>query len=607
MAKDLSSLLQFSSELARHVGSHVKNHRLSDKPIEVWDKGVDDLVSELDLWADKEISQNVKKEYPTHEIISEETYIAGNESLLNSAGYCWVVDPIDGTTNFVTGLPFFCVSIGLVLRGERVLGVVYDPNRDELFSAIKSQGAFLNGEKIAVSQKSALIESVVSTGFPHNSDKGEEDLVSTYAVFLNRTRDIRRFGSAALDQCWVAAGRLDAFFHQGLRAWDVAAGSLIVDEAGGSSVNFLDNTKSFSLTATSFLFSNPQLTKEVLTVFPHKTTPKSLENKYKTFLKLVHNLRSISSALSLLSWDEQVFMPSSGAKMRMSARGELSRLKHQRLLEPKFKQIVEELSDSANKLTFEKRRNVEEIKRELDHALRLPENLVGQRSMQQSKTHRAWLEARRQNDFSVVSKELNKLLSLTKEYACCIDPDNEPYNVLLDLFERGANQSFIDPIFHELKIGLSELLRSTTETKHQVFSGEFLKSQQSKFCRKIVDCLGFGLDSGRFDETVHPFCSSMAIGDVRLAVRYDISNPLSSLMNAIHEAGHGIYEQNLNQDHEGTPLGESQSLGIHESQSLIWERQVARSRAFSVFLAKQVKVFSQKLLRILMQKLSMMH
>lgn len=185
------------------------------------------LVTELDKEAEALIISILQKKYPGHDVLAEES---GNRN--SGSEYRWVIDPIDGTTNFARGLPIFCVSIGLEHRGKIVLGVVYDPTRDELFTAELGKGAFLNGNPIHVSDASTLIESVLVTGFAYNVRSTREN-IDHFQNFLLEARAVRRLGSAALDLCYVAAGRLDGYWEMSLNPWDMAAGVLLVEEAGG--------------------------------------------------------------------------------------------------------------------------------------------------------------------------------------------------------------------------------------------------------------------------------------------------------------------------------------------------------------------------------------
>jgi myo-inositol-1(or 4)-monophosphatase len=194
-------------------------------------KGAIDLVTEMDLEIERAFRAMIGQRFPSHVVLGEEFEERGDRE--STPQYCWVLDPIDGTTNYAHGLPIFCASLALEIEGEAVVGAVYDPNRRELFTAERGRGAWLNGVPLRVSTASALIDSLLVTGFHYNIHKDSSELIELFGEFISRARAVRRLGSAALDLCYVAAGRFDAFWEQKLQPWDVAAGALIVQEAGG--------------------------------------------------------------------------------------------------------------------------------------------------------------------------------------------------------------------------------------------------------------------------------------------------------------------------------------------------------------------------------------
>lgn len=192
-------------------------------------KGAIDLVTEIDLEVERGFREMITERFPEHAVLGEEFGGAGDRI----PGFCWVFDPIDGTTNYAHGLPIFCSSLALELNGEPVVAAVYDPNRKELFTSERGQGAWLNGEPLHVSTADSLIDSLLVTGFHYDVQKDPGDVIAMFAAFISRARAVRRLGSAALDLCYVAAGRFDGFWEKKLQPWDVAGGALIVSEAGG--------------------------------------------------------------------------------------------------------------------------------------------------------------------------------------------------------------------------------------------------------------------------------------------------------------------------------------------------------------------------------------
>ena len=217
---------------------------------EVRHKGFRDLVTELDLAAQAEIVGRIEAAFPDHRIMAEEDE-AGPPEL---SGPVWVVDPLDGTTNFVHGLPTYCVSICLSVDGQAQVGVIYDPERDELFSARQGEGAFLGDQPIRVSAQDELSQSLLVTGFPYDLESQIEVIMARFQRLLTLSQGVRRLGSAALDLAYVACGRMDAFWEDGLHPWDMAAGVLLVAEAGGR-VSDLDG-QPFDLLSGRILASN---------------------------------------------------------------------------------------------------------------------------------------------------------------------------------------------------------------------------------------------------------------------------------------------------------------------------------------------------------------
>ena len=227
------------SAIAREAGALLMGYFRRRVKIEY--KGEADLVTEADRSSEALIIRRVREQFPTHAVLGEESGSVAARSA-SSAGYRWYVDPLDGTTNFAHGFPVFCVSLGIERRNaqgkaERVAGVVYDPTRDELFSAELGRGAFLNGVKVNVSATANLKDSLVATGFPSQKRHKNPNIYFYHQLTL-KTHGVRRAGSAALDLCCVACGRYEGFWEFNLNPWDTAAGVLIVQEAGGTVTDF---------------------------------------------------------------------------------------------------------------------------------------------------------------------------------------------------------------------------------------------------------------------------------------------------------------------------------------------------------------------------------
>lgn len=208
-----------------------------------------DIVTEADKASEQVIINNINRTYPQHAILSEE--MGGNAI---ESDYRWIIDPLDGTTNFSNGLPLFSVSIAVEYRGEVIVGVVYAPYLDEMFHAVKGGGAWLNGKPIAPSGKESLSHSVVTTGFPVDKDTTTDNNLDNVSRVLPRVRGMRRLGSAAIDLCYVAAGFLDGYWEMNLHTWDVAAGQLIVQEAGACYSHFRTDRNISVVAATPLIF-----------------------------------------------------------------------------------------------------------------------------------------------------------------------------------------------------------------------------------------------------------------------------------------------------------------------------------------------------------------
>lgn len=232
----MDDLLLDAIDIARNAGRTIRPYFRSDR-LDIHSKlNEADIVTAADKASEAIIVKSIKHLYPSHSILSEEM---GAEN--HDGEYRWIIDPLDGTTNFSAGIPIFAVSIGIEHNGVPVVGVVYDPVLDELFTAVKGQGAFLNGTPIHVKDNNRLDRAVVSTGFPVDKNVNPDNNLDNVSRVLPLVRGMRRLGSAAMDICYVAAGFTDAYWEMNLHDWDVAAALLILDEAGGESYRFRDN------------------------------------------------------------------------------------------------------------------------------------------------------------------------------------------------------------------------------------------------------------------------------------------------------------------------------------------------------------------------------
>ncbi|WP_326533783.1 inositol monophosphatase family protein [Pseudorhodoferax sp.] len=223
-------MLNVAVKAARAAGAIINRAALDVEAVRVSQKQVNDFVTEVDQASEAAIIQTLLEAYPGHGILAEES---GSEHGAKDSEFVWIIDPLDGTTNFIHGFPFYCVSIALAVKGRIEQAVVYDPTRNDLFTATRGRGAYLNDRRIRVSRRTRLGECLVSTGFPFRPGDNFKEYMSMMGDVMQRTAGIRRPGAAALDLAYVAAGYTDGFFEKGLSPWDAAAGSLLVTEAGG--------------------------------------------------------------------------------------------------------------------------------------------------------------------------------------------------------------------------------------------------------------------------------------------------------------------------------------------------------------------------------------
>lgn len=258
----MSPMLSIAVKAARRAGSLINRATQDVDLLTVERKGVSDYVSEVDRMAEQAIVEILLEAYPDHAILAEEGGAQGHSD------YLWVIDPLDGTTNFLHGFPQFAVSIGLQVKGVLSLAVVYDPTRNELFTATRGRGAHLNDRRLRVSKQTRLQESLIGTGFPYRDFSYLDDYLKMFRELLPKTAGLRRPGCASLDLAYVAAGRYDGFWEAGLKPWDMAAGVLLIQEAGGLVTDF-DGGENYMATG-NVVGGNPKVFAQLLQVIqPH--------------------------------------------------------------------------------------------------------------------------------------------------------------------------------------------------------------------------------------------------------------------------------------------------------------------------------------------------
>jgi len=255
-------MLNIAVKAARRAGSMITRASEDIGSLTINDKSYNDFVTEVDVASERIIIDTLKEAYPSHSFLGEES------GLSNDSENVWIIDPLDGTTNFLHNYPQYAVSIALVQKGEITQAVVYDPNRNDLFTATKGQGAYLNDRRIRVSKKTKLKDSLIGTGFPFRDFKYLSDYLKVLEDVILNTSGIRRPGAAALDLAYVAAGRLDGFWEIRLSKWDIAAGALLVREAGGIVSDFSERQN--WLETGNIICSNPHIYEPLIKLIQRK-------------------------------------------------------------------------------------------------------------------------------------------------------------------------------------------------------------------------------------------------------------------------------------------------------------------------------------------------
>ena len=305
---------------------------------------------------------------------------------------------------------------------------------------------------------------------------------------------------------------------------------------------------------------------------------------YRKLLKRVREISLQSSAREVLTWDQETYMPPKALGYRAEQLAYLGGEAHRQFTTKAVGRLIADCEQHGFAPDSDEAANVREWRRRYDRATKVPARLVEKLARTSAHAREAWRQAREQSKFRLFKPHLDKLLAITRQMADCWGYEESPYDALVEEYEQGVTATQLRELFSQLRPAIVSVLATAAATSARVpkdlLRGHYLVAAQQAFNRKVAEALGFDFGAGRIDTTTHPFCSTLGVGDCRLTTRYNEENFTQSLYGIMHEAGHGLYEQGLRDDAYGTPVGTAVSLGIHESQSRLWENHVGRSLAF---------------------------
>ncbi len=308
------------------------------------------------------------------------------------------------------------------------------------------------------------------------------------------------------------------------------------------------------------------------------------DTPYDAFIERVKEFQNMRAVEALLEWDHETYMPKGAAADRANQLAVIAGVAHEKLTADELGSLLIELEQEDFGDDFAAATNVREIRREYDRAVKLPKSLVQDIARATTLARAAWGQARQESDFSKFAPHLERLLDLKRRVADLIGWTTEPFDALMDEFEPGARAAEVQDVFDSVKAELVPLVAAIKDAPRQpdksIRERHCPRAAQESFNRRIVEAMGLDFNIGRIDVSTHPFCTGMSPRDVRLTTRFNENYMPMSLFGVMHECGHALYEQGLDAAHTGTPLAQSTSLGIHESQSRLWENQVGRGRPF---------------------------
>jgi len=320
--------------------------------------------------------------------------------------------------------------------------------------------------------------------------------------------------------------------------------------------------------------------------------PQSLQNYYQQS-KEIYLLHCV---LQVLEWDQQVYMPPQAAEFRAHQIEYMSRLAHEQRTSESYYRLVQELYNDMAELTDNDRLNIALSLESIERSRKLTPGFVARRAKASATAYTAWTQARKQDDFQTVMPFLKENIELAKQEADLLGYEQYAYDALLENYERGSTLSIIKPVLIRLGKGLQQLIPQIQAQQSELTpsSSHYQTASQKQLNSHILEKLGYRFEQGRLDTTTHPFMTTLGPRDKRITTRYCEDNYLSSLLTTLHEAGHALYEMGLKEEYVGTPLGSTESLSIHESQSRIWENIIGRSKPFSEFLHTVLREFFPK-------------
>jgi len=322
----------------------------------------------------------------------------------------------------------------------------------------------------------------------------------------------------------------------------------------------------------------------------------AVQQDYEVLASKLREISSLGGISGLLGWDEMTMMPAGAVQSRASQKKALASVLHEKSTDPVLGELLSKLEQAdLQSVDAYQQANVREASRNYRKAVALSEELVRREAGLESRGYQTWVQARQAKDWKLFAPVLKEWVAARRERAAAIDASKPPYDVLADDYSTGLTADRIRTIFDEVKAGLlpflAELRSKSTAPESSWLMGNFETDKQAELCKEIALALGFDLEKGRLDVSVHPFTGGAHPTDVRMTTRFQAQDVIDGIVGTIHETGHALYEQGRNVDHDGLPVSNAAGMAIHESQSLLWERMVGKSRPFATFLLPKLRQF----------------